>query len=140
MLGTRKTAKSKKLFEKLPFDSDSVSNLFSSGRFSSSNSLNSNMSDSPAPISISDNTNPFAGEIKIGDKVGNSLFVKATKGLPDEEKLDFSIDNAQVFKSEMDTANANFVWGSVTFSINDENGTSQDLMEDFDKLKYSDVL
>ena len=81
----------------------------------------SNMSSAPLEI-VSDNANPFAGEIKIGDRVGKALFAKATEGLPHDKKLDFSIENAQVFKSKMDTAKANFVWGPVTFSIQDIDG------------------
>ena len=68
----------------------------------------SSMSDS-GPVIVSDNTNSFAGEIKIGDRFGNSLFNRVVKGLSNDKKLDFNIKNAQAFKSEMDTANATLV-------------------------------
>ena len=50
------------------------------------------------PTVISDNTNPFAKKIVIGDKVGNALFKIATAGLDKDDKLDFVIKNAQSFK------------------------------------------
>lgn len=89
---------------------------------------------------VSDNTNPFADDVVIGEKVGNSLFNKATAGLDDDEKLDFNIENAQVFKAEMDNANATYVWGPVTFQIEDSSGNKKDLMEDFEKLTEDEVL
>ena len=48
-------------------------------------------SDSDAKMSetgttiVADNTNPFAGDIVIGDKVGNSLFNKSIEGLLDDQ-------------------------------------------------------
>ena len=89
---------------------------------------------------IGDNTNPFADDIIIGDKVGNNFFTKATTGLEDDEKLNFDLENAQVFKDEMDNANANFVWGPVTFAISDSSGNMQDLMEEYDLLTIENVI
>ena len=66
------------------------------------------MSDAPT-THVDNNTNPFANAIIIGDKVGNSLFSKATAGLSDDEKLNLDIEHARLFKDEMDNANANFV-------------------------------
>lgn len=59
---------------------------------------------------ILDNTNSFACDIVLGDEVGNSLFSKATEGLPSGEKLGFNIEDARSFKEEVDNANATFVW------------------------------
>ena len=89
---------------------------------------------------ILDNTKPFSGDIIIGDKVGNTFFSKATTGLDDDEKLDFNIKNAQVFKTEIDNANSTYVWGPVTFEIKDTSGTKKDLIEEFDKLTKEEGL
>ena len=71
---------------------------------------------------VLDNTNHFACIVKIGDKIGNSLFVKTTAGLPDNEKPDFNIEKAQDFKDELDCANAKYAWGLVTFEITTARG------------------
>ena len=92
------------------------------------------------PTVISDNTNPFAKKIVISDKVGNALFKIATAGLDKDDKLDFDIENAQSFKCEMDTANANYVWGPVTFEIKDDSKVKRDLMEEWDKLTEENVV
>ena len=56
-------------------------------------------------MSISDISNPYAGEINLSDRVGVSLYSTAIKGLPEERKLVFSQEKAMHFKSEIDKAN-----------------------------------
>ena len=94
----------------------------------------------PTATIVDDNTNPFACAIKIGDKVGNSLFVKATNGLDDDEKLSFDLEKAQHFKDEIDSANAKYVWGSVTFAIANSAGDNKDLLEEWSELTLDDVI
>ena len=40
----------------------------------------------------------------------------------------------------MDTTNANFVWGPVTFAIDNTNGVKRDLMEEWGKLTEENVI
>ena len=93
MLGTRKAVLTRSLFQNLPFDHHSDSDLFSSNLLTRSKSTDQNMTE-PAASTISDLTNPFAGKIDLMDKVGLSLFVKATKGLPKEQKINLSQETA----------------------------------------------
>ena len=40
----------------------------------------------------------------------------------------------------MDTANTNFVWGPVTFAIDDDAKVKRDLMEEWDQLTEENVI
>ena len=55
-------------------------------------SLFSDMADEhlAPPPSSDDGTNPYAFKIDLKDKIGNSLFLKATQGLDKEDKISLS--------------------------------------------------
>ena len=145
MLGTRKTVLSKNLFKNLPFQNHSDSDLLSSDSSSSSESTDppepdfENMTDVSA--TISDLTNPFAGNIDLKDKVGLSLFVKATEGLPKEQKFNLSQETARKTVEAIEQANQAFFWGHVCFKINAaKDGNDYDLITQYDKLTLQDVI
>ena len=75
--------------------------LFSSGSNNDSEPENSNMADSSD--SISDLTNPFAGAIDLTDKVGLSLFTKATEGL--KTKFDLNLETSRKAVENIERAN-----------------------------------
>ena len=132
MLGTRKTTKSRELFRELPL------NLFDTELFSSdSEPENSNMADSSA--SISDLTNPFAGTIDLKDKVGLSLFTKATEGL--KIKFDLKLETSRKTVESIERANQAFFWGAVCFKIPSiKDGVDYDLITEYNKLTEDDVI
>ena len=123
MFGTRKTVSAKNLFKNLPFENISDSSLFSSDSSTSSdspNQLEANldiMTDSSTAPTISDLTIPFSGNINLKDKVGLSLFVKATVGLPKEQKKYFFQETACKIVKAVEQANQAFFWGHICFKI-----------------------
>ena len=40
-------------------------------------------------------TTPFTGDLNPGTKLGNSIFIKKTKGLPESVRLDLTKNNSQ---------------------------------------------
>ena len=66
------------------------------------------MTDTSATATISDLTNPFAGIIDLKDKVGLSLFVKATEGLPKEQKFNLSQETSRKTVEAIKQANQAF--------------------------------
>ena len=40
-------------------------------------------------------TTPFSGDFNTGTKLGNSIFIKKTKGLPESVRLDLTKKNSQ---------------------------------------------
>ena len=143
MLGTRKTVQAKKLFDELPLDlkSNSSSNIFSSDSSSSSSSTNLRMTDSSTGPTISDLTNPFAGIIDLKDKVGLSLFAKATKGLNKENKFNLSQETARKTVEAIEQANQAFFWGLVCFKITaSKDSLNYDLVTQYGKLTLQDVI
>ena len=143
MLGTRKTVQARKLFDELPLDlkSNSSSNLFSSDSSSSSSSTDLNMTDSSSRPTVSDLTNPFAGVIDLTDKVGLSLFTKATEGLDKDNKFNLSQETARKTVEAIEQANQAFFWGHVCFKITAaKDSTDYDLITQYDKLKLTDVI
>ena len=142
MLGTRKTVQARKLFDQLPLSPNSNSNTDS---FPSDSSLSSDsdfdliMTDSSA--TISDLTNPFAGKIDLLDKVGLSLFNKATEGLGNDSKFNLSQETARKTVEAIEQANQAYFWGHVCFKINAaKDGSNYDLIAQYDKLTLEDVL
>ena len=89
---------------------------------------------------VSDISNPYAGEINLLTKIGLSLYQESIKGLPEEKKLSFNPEKSTNFKNQMDKANTKYVWGLVCFKIPDSSGTNQDFLEEYLKLKLSDVI
>ena len=142
MLGTRKTVQARKLFDQLPLSPNSNSNTDS---FPSDSSLSSDsdfdliMTDSSA--TISDLTNPFAGKIDLLDKVGLSLFNKATEGLGNDSKFNLSQETARKTVEAIEQANQAYFWGHVCFKINAaKDGSNYDLVTQYDKLTLEDVI
>ena len=144
MLGTRKTVQAKNLFEHLPFSSNSNSDtdLFSSdSSIHSDNNSDLEMADSSPSTLISYLTNPFAGVIELKDKVGLSLFVKATKGLDKDNKFNLSQDTARKTVKAIEQANQVFFWGQVCFKINaDKDKVHYDSITQYDKLTLQDII
>ena len=107
MVLTRNQGSSFDQFSELSFNPDSNTDSHSN--------ISSNMSDTEATssgtegaASLNDNTNPFVFSIDLKDKIGNTLFLQATKGLSDNEKVTLSIETAQSFKEEVDQAAADY--------------------------------
>ena len=144
MLGTRTTVQSKQLSGTLPFDphSNSDSELFSSDISSSSDHISdTEMTDPSTASSISDLTNPFAGVINLKDKVGLSLFAKATEGLSKDTKFNLSQDTARKTVEAIEHANQAYFWGLVCFKITAaKDGLNYDLITQYDKLTLNDVI
>ena len=90
--------------------------------------------------SVSNISNPYAGESDLATKVGLSLYQKAVEVLPKDKNLGFDQDKSMEFSNEMDKANTRYVWGSIYFKIPDHDENNRDLLEDFSKLKLLDVI
>ena len=84
--------------------------------------------------SPNDNTNPYAFSIDLKEKIGSSLFLRATQGLDDDDKISLSIDTAVDFKAEVDRAAADFCWGTVCSDTSIGGGDSKDLLEQYNEL------
>ena len=139
MLGTRKTVTARNLFDKLPFNPEIE--LFSSDSDTDSepNSNTSNMTDTSSTSTISDLTNPFAGKINLKDKVGLSLFSKATEGL--KAKFDFNIENARKTVEAIERANQAYFWGHVWFKFPaSKDGADYNLICNYNNLAEEDVI
>ena len=67
-------------------------------------------------------TNPYDNDINLKDKTGVTLFTDSCKGLPDDEKLQISIEDAQTIKDEFERENSDYVWGTDCMQIPDKNG------------------
>ena len=119
------------LFDILPYNSDSDSEN------NSEINIESNNMSSP----ISELTNPFAGVIDLKDKVGLTLYNKATDGLNDDNKFDFSQENAKRTVDSIEQANQAFFWGHVCFKIAAaKDGMDYDLITQYNKLTVQDVI
>ena len=108
MLGTQKTVQAKNLFKHLPFSSNSNldTDFFSSdSSIHSDNNSDLEMTDSSTSTLISDLTNPFAGGVDLKDKVGLSLFAKATEGLGKDTKFNLSQDTVRKTVKAIEQAN-----------------------------------
>ena len=142
MLGTRKTVQARKLFDHLPLspNSNSSSELFPSDSSSSSDSDPDSRMTDPSDT-ISDLTNPFATTIDLTDKVGLSLFNKATEGLGKDFKFNLSQETARKTVEAIEQANQAYFWGHVCFKINAAKDSSNyDLVTQYDKLTLDDVI
>ena len=124
------------LFGHLPFHSDSKPD---SDFENPSVMFASNDTSTAGPPSPNNNTNPFSFKIDLQDKIRNTLFLKATKGLSDDDKISLSIKTAQSFKEEVDRAAADFCWGSVCSNIRDSSGNSKDILVDYKDLTLTNL-
>ena len=139
---TRNQSSIQELFATLAFNTDSESDDDISDSASIfQNSENQNMAgdDDTSVPSLDDTTNPFAFKIDLKDKIGNSLFVQATKGVDKENRISLSISTAQKFKDQVDRAAADFCWGTVVSDIKNAYGNSKDLLNKYKDLTLQDV-
>ena len=108
-----------------------LDSVLPSPRSQAPSDLHSNMSGEASP---NDNTNPYAFNIDLKEKIGSSLFLSATKGLDDDDKISLSVDTAVDFKAEVDRSAADFCWGTVCSDISIGGGNSKDLLEQYNEL------
>ena len=92
-------------------------------------------------MSISELTNPFSGKIDLSDKVGLTLFTKASAGLEDGDKFIFLWTLLKKTIEEIQQANQAYFWGAFCFKIaSSKDGISYNLISDYDKLTKTDVI
>ena len=69
-----------------------------------------------------DVNNPYDHDIYLKDNTGVTLFTTACKVLPDDDKLQISIEEAQKIKDDFERANPDYVWGTDFMQIPDTHG------------------
>ena len=71
----------------------------------------------PPIIMIQAITNPYRASIDVTKSDGLKLFRNATKGLPDDQKFDLSLNTVRKFRKHAENAAINFNWGAQVFKV-----------------------
>ena len=123
-----------------------------SAKFSASRELSFHLLDSTSPketsypvFDISDTvsllTNSFVGHIDLTNKVGDTLYTKATACIYDDDKFDFSLKKSQYTVKAIEHANQQFYWGSLCFKIPlTKTLTDVDLIQNYNNISQENGI
>eukprot|EP00593_Proboscia_inermis_P014331 CAMPEP_0171318310 /NCGR_PEP_ID=MMETSP0816-20121228/87543_1 /TAXON_ID=420281 /ORGANISM="Proboscia inermis, Strain CCAP1064/1" /LENGTH=144 /DNA_ID=CAMNT_0011812659 /DNA_START=263 /DNA_END=694 /DNA_ORIENTATION=- len=84
-------------------------------------------------------TNPYRAPINVTKSDGLKLFQNATKGLPDDQKFDLSVNTVRKFRKQAENATITFNWGEQAFKV--PSGANHfNLMTQHNQLSEDDVI